>query len=145
MLDFADFLGFVNHQLFSRGVPRLESMLMPANFSSIVGEFMSMSIPKYCGTLVRNQYHNGHPDLIPSGKFPGDAVQYTRDGTEIKASRYDRGWQGHNPEDTWLMVFVFDSNRPSDIANKVQPRPFRFRLVVGARLAKKDWRFSGRS
>ena len=37
---------------------------MPANFSSMVGEFMSATIPKYCKTLAKNTYHNGHPDLV---------------------------------------------------------------------------------
>ena len=45
MVGFVDF--FVNQQLHSRGVQRLECFLMPANFSSIVGEFMNISIPKY--------------------------------------------------------------------------------------------------
>jgi len=62
MADFVDFLDFVNQQLHSKGVLRLESFLMPANFSSIVGEFINISIPKYCPGLVKNQYHNGHPD-----------------------------------------------------------------------------------
>jgi len=48
MNDFTDFLGFVNQQLFTRDMERLESIVMPANFSSIVGEFMSSRIPKHC-------------------------------------------------------------------------------------------------
>jgi len=99
MEDFLDFLGFINQQLHIKGIPRLESFLMPANFSSIVGEFMNISIPKYCSTLVKNQYHNGHPDLIPRGMFPDDAVQHATEGLEIKGSRHTGGWQGHNPED----------------------------------------------
>src|SRR5215210_5178956 len=145
MNDFVNFLGFINLQLHTRGIERLETMLMPANFSSIVGEFMSSSIPKYCPTIVKNQYHNGHPDMIPAGRFPNDAVQHADEGIEIKGSRYLRGWQGHNPEDTWLMVFVFDSNRPTDVAKNIAPRPFRFVKVVGARLVKDDWTFAGRS
>lgn len=47
MKEFNDFLGFINQQLYTKEIPRLESMLMPANFSSIVGEFMSSSIPKH--------------------------------------------------------------------------------------------------
>jgi hypothetical protein len=145
MGDFLDFLGFVNMQLHARGVERLESMLMPANFSSIVGEFMSSGIPKHCPTLVKNQFHNGHPDMIPAGLYPADAVRYAGEGVDVKASRYLRGWQGHNPEDTWLMVFVFDSNRPPDAPRGVAPRPFRFVKVVGERLVKSDWTFAGRS
>ena len=35
MNEFIDFLGFVNQQLHTKEIPRLESMLMPANFSSM--------------------------------------------------------------------------------------------------------------
>lgn len=145
MRDFLSFLEFINHQLFGRDLERLESMLMPANFSSMVGEFMISSIPKYCPTLVKNQHHNGHPDLIPSDRFPSNAVQHASEGVEVKGSRYLRSWQGHNPEDTWLMVFVFESNRPADSSKGISPQPFRFVKVVGAELVKSDWTFAGRS
>jgi len=120
-------------------------MLMPANFSSIVGEFMSSTIPKHCSTLVKNRYHNGHPDLIPAKRFENDMCQHGSEGVEIKGSRYLKSWQGHNPEDTWLMVFVFDSNRPVDVREGIAPKPFRYRMVVGAELKKRDWLFAGRS
>jgi hypothetical protein len=145
MAEFTSFLGFINQQLYTKKLARLEAMLMPANFSSMVGEFMSASIPKYCPGLVKNRYHNGHPDLLPANRFTGDSLQHGCDGIEIKGSRYSRGWQGHNPEDCWLMVFVFDSNRPIDANRQIPPRPFEFRLVAGARLTKTDWLFAGRS
>jgi hypothetical protein len=154
MNEFIEFLGFVNTQLVTKGIRRLETLLMPANFSSIVGEFVSSSVPRYCTSLVKNRYHNGHPDLIPAGRFPGNRVQYTTEGIEVKASRYLRGWQGHNPEDVWLMVFVFESNRAKDnlsdvgedsLASASKAIPFRFLMVVGAQLEKRDWRFAGRS
>jgi hypothetical protein len=145
MQEFLVFLGFVNTQLYSKRIERLESILMPANFSSMVGEMMKSTIPKYCKTLASNQFHNGHPDLIPVDKFPNNSVQHATDGIEIKASRYDKGWQGHNPENVWLMVFVFDSNRPVDKKDGLPPVPFKFRKVVGAQLNKKDWSYSGRS
>ena len=88
--------------------------MMSANFSSLVGEFMNAGIPKYCKTIVKNKHFNGHPDMIPAGMFPGDDVQHASEGIQIKASRYGKGWQGHNPEDTWLMVFIYDSNRTTD-------------------------------
>jgi hypothetical protein len=73
--------------------------------------------------------------------YPRDSVLHGADGIEVKASRYTRGWQGHNPEDVWLMVFVFDGNRTTDVT----PRPFKFESVAGARLDQSDWKFSGRS
>lgn len=145
MSAFLEFLAVVNGALNARGLARLESLLMPANFSSIVSEFMAESLPKHCAALVRNTYHNGHPDLLPAGRFPDDSAQHAGEGIEIKASRYGKAWQGYNAEDTWLMVFVFESNRPADSRSGVAPRPFRFIKVVGARLTREDWTFSGRS
>jgi hypothetical protein len=157
MSDFLDFLGFVNQQLNTRQTPRLESMLMAANFSSIVGEFMISNIPKYCHSLVRNRHHNGHPDLVSRGYYQDDDVLHGDQGIEIKASRQLSGWQGHNPEACWLMVFVIDCNGRDDSENNeratlvnkrrsfISPRPFRFIKVVGAQLTEADWSFSGRT
>lgn len=145
MESFTNFLGFINVQLVSQGIQRLESMLMPANFSSIVGEYMIANIPKSCPALAKNNYHNGHPDLVPAGMFPNNAVQHATEGIEVKGSRYTSGWQGHNPEDCWLMVFVFDSSRPVDASTGIAPKPFQFLGVVGAQLEKADWQFAGRS
>lgn len=118
---------------------------MPANFSGIVGEFMTATLPKYYKTIVKNNYHNGHPDLIPVGVFAKDACLHGDKGIEVKASRHLSGWQGHNPENVWLMVFVFESNRPRDEALEKPAIPFRFLKVVGAELTQDDRQFSGRS
>ena len=145
MMDFVDFLGFLNAQLHAKALPRLESFLMPANFSSIVGEFMVMRIAAHCPSLVKNRHHNGHPDLLPSGVFPNDTAQYAHTGIEVKASRRAGGWQGHNPEAVWLMVFHFAANAARDAGRGVPPMSFRFRAVYLARLERTDWNFSGRS
>ena len=148
MQELIEFLGLINSQLNRKSIPRLESFMMPANFSSLVGEFINATIPKHCPALVKNRYHNGHPDLIPKGRFEGDSVQYAHEGIEVKASRHLSGWQGHNAEDAWLMVFVFDSNSSrldSETSKPQPPRPFHFVKVVGAQIQKADWKFSGRS
>ena len=145
MQEFIAFLGFVNTQLNTKKIERLESFLMPAGFSSIVGEFMAAAIPKHCKTITRNKYHNGHPDMVPTGHYPGDSILHGPKGIEIKGSRHMSGWQGHNAEEVWLMVFVFDSNTSRDAGQGIEPRPFQFIKVVGAKLLKEDWQFSGRS
>ncbi|MGH9351963.1 MAG: hypothetical protein ACRD2G_07370 [Terriglobia bacterium] len=144
MSDFIEFLTVIDRQLHARTMPSLENTMMQANFSSLVGEFIAARIPQHCPTVVRNSYHNGHPDILPIGKYSGNAAQHAGlDGIEIKASRYMQGWQGHNAEDVWLIVFVFQSGR---IGPKVSGTPaFRFLLAAGAKLAKQDWQFSGRS
>lgn len=145
MEEFLDFLGFINGQLLTKRIERLESFLMPANFSSIVGEFMAAAIPKHCKTIVRNTYHNGHPDLVPDGHYPGNSILHGPEGIEVKGSRHTHGWQGHNAEACWLMVFVFDSNTSRDAGLEIDPKPFQFLKVVGAKLDESDWQFSGRS
>ncbi len=145
MNEFIEFIGFINQQLSTRKIERLETMLMAANFSSIVGEFMTSTIPKHCKTLVKNAYHNGHPDLIPASRYPKNEMQHGTEGIEVKGSRYLKAWQGHNAEDAWLMVFCFASGRPTDVVKGILPAPFKFVLVSGAQLTKSDWKFAGRS
>lgn len=146
MVDFTDFLRTINTELVRKDMTRLEDMLMPANFSSMVGEFNVSNLPRHCPTVAKNTYHNGHPDLLPAGKYPGNAAQHAgSDGIEVKASRYLRGWQGHNAEDVWLMVFVFDSGRPVDLRAGAEKKPFRFLGAYGAMLTKADWQFAGRN
>ena len=143
MEAFIEFLGFLNQQLLTRDLPRIEMLMMPANFSSLVGEFILSSIPKHCPTLVKNRFHNGHPDLIPKFRYANDLVLHGAEGIEVKASRYDRAWQGHNAEECWLMVFVFQANSSS--AYDAAPLAFKFRSVYLGKLDKGDWKFAGRS
>lgn len=145
MREFVDFLALINGEVHKRGLVRLESMMMQANFSSLVGEFQSSTIPKHCKTIAKNRYHNGHPDMVPKGHFPDDTVQHSDIGIEVKGSRYRKGWQGHNAEDCFLIVFVYTASRPTDSAKDVAPAPFAFVEVLGAKLEKSDWLFAGRS
>jgi hypothetical protein len=50
------------------------------------------------------------------------------------------GWQGHNPEDCWLIVFRYIVGKQDD--DRVVP--LTFVEILCAKLTKKDWSFSGR-
>jgi hypothetical protein len=128
MNDFVDYL-----QRDAQFDLSLEDLTQPATFSAISSEFAIKKIAVYSNSLVQNRYHNGFPDLISAGQFRNDSVQHSPDGIEVKSSRYLHGWQGHNPEDTWLLVFCF------------KPFPFRYTLVAGAPLYQCDWKHAGRS
>jgi hypothetical protein len=67
MNDFLDFLGFVDLQLHSKKIQRMESFLMPANFSSMVGEF----IPSFSST------HSPRSQAPPHPSFPSSAWERT--------------------------------------------------------------------
>lgn len=146
MKEFTDFLGFIDSQLCAKDMLRFEEMLMPANFSSMVSEFMTATIPKHCKSVVKNTYHNGHPDILPAGKHKNNAAQHAgADGIEVKASRYLKAWQGHSVEDVWLMIFMFASGRPSDAHKGIKPIRFKFLAVYGAMLTKADWKEAPRN
>lgn len=145
MQDLLNFIEHINTTLHENGMQRFECIAMPANMSSIVGEFVHTRIPEYCQSLAQNTYHNGHPDLVPAGRYPDDAVQYGDEGIEVKASRYGSGWQGHNVEACWLLVVHYAANRPRDARDdKIDPFPFHIKGVYIGELEEEDWSFSGR-
>lgn len=138
MKEFTTFVGFIDTQLRAQEMARFEDILMAANFNGMVGEFMSRTIPKYCRCVVKNNRHNGHPDILPAGKYPGDSAQHAgTDGIEIRASRYLKSWQAHKAEDMWLMMFVFQSGRENP--KITEPVGFKFLIVAGGLIKKADW------
>ena len=144
MTDFTDFMRFIDIDLASQRIARFEDLLTTSNFSSMVSEFMSVTIPKYCRTVAKNNYHNGHPDILPAGIYPGNAVRDGgTQGIEIKASRYLKTWQGHSGEDSWLMMFVFQSGRLNP--KVTQQVGFKFLIVAGGLLSKNDGPCAGAS
>jgi len=126
---------------------RMEDILMPATFSGMLSEFIVRQLSQHSTTLTRNMYHNGHPGLILVNAYPGNAVQYGHEGVEIKTSRYASGWQGHNPENIWLMVFRYHSDpyKPKKDPRPLESRsPFQVVEVLAAQLEKSDWSAQGR-
>jgi len=126
---------------------RVEDILMPATFSGMLSEFIVRQISKHSTTLTRNLYHNGHPDLIPVSRYTANAIQYGHEGVEIKTSRYAGGWQGHNPEKVWVMIFRYH-NDPRKSEQDSRPiedhEPFQIVEVLAAELNKRDWSAQGR-
>ena len=144
MTDFTDFMRFIDNDLASQRIARFEDLLTTSNFSSMVSKFMSATIPKYCRTVVKNNYHNGHPDILPAGTYPSDSIRSAgAQGIEIKASRYLKHWQGHPGEDSWLMMFVFQSGRLNP--KVTEQAGFKFLIVAGGLLSKNDGPYAGTS
>lgn len=115
----------------------IEELMLGNAFSGFLGEILVKQIAKRSKTLARNVKVGGHPDLISRGKYPDDSVLRGDEGIEVKMSRHLGGWQGHNPEEGWLMVFVYSVGHHDS--------PTEILQVLTAHLTKKDWSFSGRS
>ena len=137
-----DLLYEVNNFLVGKGLDRLEDLLLGNSLSGMASEILVKSISDCSKTLIRNEKVGGHPDLVPRGAYPGDAVLRGEEGVEIKSSKQQGGWQGHNPEDADLIVFRYvlgDKSQPTD-----QRSPITFVQILAAKISKSEWSFSGR-
>src|SRR5687767_7892202 len=101
------FLHDLNTFLVSREYGRLEEMILGNSLSGFISEMVVKSLGATSEALARNNKVGGHPDLIPRGKHPGDQVLRGDEGIEIKTSIRSGGWQGHNPEKSWILIVQY--------------------------------------
>jgi len=138
-----DFLHAINTFLVERRYGRLEDILLGNSFAGVLSETLVKNLSDASDTLTRNRKVGGHPDLILPGRYPGDSVLRGEDGIEVKASKTKGGWQGHNPERGWVMIFRYVVDT---VTEPVEDRhPTEFVEVLAAELAEEDWSFSGRT
>jgi hypothetical protein len=89
--------------------------------------------------LTENKYFNGHPDLLPRGKYPKDSVKAGEDGVELKTPRKNGGAvDTHGARDQWMCVFVYNVDTESEPAS--ERGPMRFREIYLARVLVDDFR-----
>lgn len=144
MQDVYDFFHDVNLLLTKKGLHRFDDMLRPAAMSGMLSDMLTASLAKHSRTLVENQFHNGHPDLIVNGRYANNAVQSAEDGVEIKSTR-KRGGQvdTHGARDQWMCVFCYQTDHVTEPAN--ERRPMCFTEVYLALVTVADFRRNQRS
>lgn len=131
----------LNDYLVREGFRPLEELLLGNSLSGIMSEFLVKNMAKASSTLEANLKVGGHPDLLPKNHYPSNFVLKGAEGIEVKCSIQRGGWQGHNPEDCWLMVFRYVVGKQS----KDEIIPLTFIEILCAKLTKSDWSFSGRT
>jgi hypothetical protein len=136
--DIQDVLHEINAMMHERGYRRLEELLDPAGFSGMVSRSGVTRLASASHTLVVNQKHNGYPDLLVDGRYPGNAVQHGEGGLEVKASRALLGWQTHGPRAGWFCVIQFELDDRDEIA-LFDREPTKVRAVLVAEVAMDDW------
>jgi len=132
-----DFLHAINGALDQHDLGLFENLALGNTFSGLISEVLVKSIAKHSKTLVRNRYVGGHPDLLPSKHPKGDNQLRCDQGIEVKTSKQSGGWQAHNPEAGWLMVFRYE------LATSAS-KPTRFVQILSAELALEDWSLAER-
>lgn len=130
----------LNDYLVGAGFHSLEELLLGNSLSGIISEFLVKNIASASTTLEANLKVGGHPDLLPKGHYSSNLVLKGDEGIEVKSSIQAGGWQGHNPEDCWLMVFRYAVGEQEDGAKL----PLTFIEILCAKVEQSNWSFSGR-
>jgi hypothetical protein len=130
----------LNDFLTSNGFRPIEELLLGNSFSGILSELLVKNIARVSRTLIANVKVGGHPDLLPKGYYSSNLILKGSEGIEVKTSIQKGGWQGHNPEDSWLLIFRYIVGSQVD----GQVVPLTFVEILCAKLTKNDWSFSGR-
>lgn len=132
-----DFLHAVNSALAKQELGLFENIALGNTFSGLLSEILVKNIAKHSKAVVRNRHVGGHPDLIPAGHMGGDDQLRCDEGVEVKTSRQGGGWQGHNPETGWLIVFRY-------LLGRDKREPTRFVEILAADLEVADWSLAER-
>jgi hypothetical protein len=137
--DIYDMLHEVNVKLHEMGYDRMEELLDSAGYSGFVSRSAVDRIDRFSKGLVRNNYPNGYPDLLPRGVYAGDRVQHgEQGGLEVKATRSETNWQAHGPRSGWFCLLKF--NFDDDDAKALHDRePTVIEAVMVSELSKDDW------
>jgi len=143
MEDVYDFFFDVNNFFLERGLPRLDDLLRPANMSGLLSDMLTASIAKHSRSLAQNTYHNGHPDLLLSGRYPLNSAKAGDEGVEIKTTRKKGGAvDTHGGRNQWLCVFVYEADSTSEPAQS--RRAMRFTEIYLSRVEVQDFRKNAR-
>lgn len=136
--DVYDLLFDLNVSLVTRGLRRLEETVRPAIFSGILSDALAASLARHSRVLTENRFHNGHPDLIPRGRYTSDAVAAGEDGVEVKATRGHGAVDTHGARDAWLCVFRYRIDSTTEPA--LNRAPTRIVEILLGQLTRDDYR-----
>jgi hypothetical protein len=146
--EFYDFYGDLNKFLLAEDHGRLETVLRANNaLSDFVGNVATEELANVSDALIVNQKPDGFPDLLPIDNDEYAAEDYDihhgEEGIETKCSKSNGGWQAHNNESAWFIVFRYTRGDPEETIEDMEP--IRFVQVLAANLDEDDWSHSGRS
>ena len=144
MQDIYDFFHDINEGLIRRGLLRLDDILRPAIMSGLLSDMLTASLSKHSRSLTVNCYHNGHPDLIVNGVYPGNRVKAGEQGVEIKTTRKSGGAvDTHGARNQWMCVFVYEVDCLTEPAK--DRGPMTFSEIYLGKVTLEDFRKNSRS
>ena len=142
MQDVYDLLFDINTALMGRDLRRFEETVRSAIFSGILSDAISASVARHSRALTTNQFHNGHPDLIPEGRYAHNAIASGEDGVEVKATKGRGAVDAHGARPGWLCVFRYEVDSTTE--PEVNRAPTRFTEILLAQMEVDDFRLNAR-
>jgi hypothetical protein len=137
--DVYDFFFDTNQFLVEKGLSRLDDFIRPAIMSGFLSDMLTDSLGKHSRSLVRNLYHNGHPDLLVNGVYENNAIKSGEKGVEIKTTKHKRAAVDfHGGRDQTLVVFVYTTDTKTEPA--VRRAPMTFTGVYLTQVFEKDFK-----
>lgn len=125
MDDIYELLASVNEALIGRGLLRLEESVRGAIYSGLLSDLIAASLAKHAQGLTKNRFANGHPDLLPVGRFTLDSAQSAEEGVEIKVTNKRGGAVDmHGERPAWLCVFRYQTDLETEPVIKRAPTRF---------------------
>jgi len=145
--EFYEFYGDLNDFLLKEDHGRIETVLRANNaLSDFVGNLVTEELADASDALVANQKQDGFPDLLPveNDEYAERdyEVHHGDEGIETKCSKSNGGWQAHNNESAWFIVFRYVRGSPESDVEEMDP--IRFVQVLAGNLNEDDWSHSGR-
>jgi len=108
--SFYGFYDDLNRFLLDENHGRIETVLRANNaLSDFVGNVVTEELADASDSLVVNRKPDGFPDLLPVDRDEyaddGYEIHHGDHGIETKCSKSSGGWQAHNNEEAWFIVF----------------------------------------
>lgn len=146
--EWYDLYNGLNEYLHSEGHYSIENLLRANNaLSDFVGDILTDEFAEASDALIKNQKQDGFPDVLPLDNDEYESndyrVHHGEAGIETKCSQQNGGWQAHNNEQAWFVIF-----RYAPIDRDVPPKEMdgvEIIQVLAAQLEEDDWSHSGRS
>jgi hypothetical protein len=125
--------GDLTAYLLEQGYGRIETLIRANNaLSDLIGNIATEALAEASDALVHNQKDDGWPDLLPVDHYDDYSQMYGEEGIETKCSKSSGGWNAHNNEKGWFVIFRYTRGEkdvpPEDM------EPVHFVQVLAAQL-----------
>ena len=125
MDDIYDMLHNLNTGLVDRGLLPFENSVRGAIYTGVLSDLLTEALANHAAGLVKNTRSNGHPDLLPAGRYMGNGAQGAEEGVEVKVTKKAGGAVDmHGARPAWYCVFRYLADYETEPVLNREPTRF---------------------